>query len=451
MELDGSQHFDQSAYDTRRTREFEARGLRVVRFWNNDVLERTDDVLAAISAVLAEAPPPHPSPLPRQGRGRGSRSAAAAATRAQSRQATELSRSASEAQSRQPAELTRSDSDISPGLRANEEADRGAGAKEKPSPPSLLGGEGWVRGQRGSVRAGLELRSSLYALIRRFFAERDVLEVETPILSAGANTDPNIESFSTHFTGHVDAGSGERWLRTSSEFAQKRLLAAGVGDCYELGRVFRNGEAGGRHNPEFTMLEWYRVGWDHLRLIDETVELVRAALAMVGRTCRRADQFTYRELFTRRAGARSVRGQRSRTLRRTALDDYNIERAGTDARRLARPADHPSLQPGFPQNRITVVHDYPAIQCALAKIRNDDPPVAERFELYLGPLRARQRLPRIDRRARTARTLRARQRAPPRARPARTATRLYSLLAALERGLPDCAGVALGIERLLMA
>lgn len=101
----------------------------------------------------------------------------------------------------------------------------------------------------------LQQRATLNALVRRFFAERGVLEVETPILSVAGNTEPNIDSFHTDFSGHVDAGGRRRWLRTSPEFPLKRLLAAGVGDCYELGRVFRNGEAGGRHNPEFTMLE----------------------------------------------------------------------------------------------------------------------------------------------------------------------------------------------------
>src|SRR5690606_4343333 len=128
--------------------------------------------------------------------------------------------------------------------------------------------------QRGSavnhgLLQALHQRAALNALVRRFFAERNVLEVETPILSAAGNTEPNIDSFHTDFSGHRDAGARRRWLRTSPEFPLKRLLAAGVGDCYELGRVFRNGEAGGRHNPEFTMLEWYRVGWDHHRLIDE--------------------------------------------------------------------------------------------------------------------------------------------------------------------------------------
>ncbi len=120
----------------------------------------------------------------------------------------------------------------------------------------------------------LQQRAALNALVRRFFAERDVLEVETPILSVAGNTEPNIDSFHTDFTGHVDAGGRRRWLRTSPEYPLKRLLAAGVGDCYELGRVFRNGEAGGRHNPEFTMLEFYWA-YAHLNdLIDLTEEMI---------------------------------------------------------------------------------------------------------------------------------------------------------------------------------
>ena len=107
----------------------------------------------------------------------------------------------------------------------------------------------------------LHMRARLNALIRKFFAERGVLEVETPVLSSAGNTDANIESFALDFHGPKVAGPARRWLRTSPEFAMKRLLAAGAGNCYELGRVFRNGEAGRMHNPEFTMLEWYRISW----------------------------------------------------------------------------------------------------------------------------------------------------------------------------------------------
>lgn len=303
----------------------------------------------------------------------------------------------------------------------------------------IAGGEGWGEGR------ALHLRAHLYRHIRQFFFDRDVLEVETPILSAAGNTDPNIDSFTTRFTGHVDAGNPQRWLRTSPEFPLKRLLAAGVGDCYELGRVFRNGEAGGRHNPEFTMLEWYRVGWDHRRLMEETVALVQTALTLVDR-CAQVRVTTYRQLF----------------LDTLALDPMT---ATIDALRdpLARFGITPDdlerddwldllithlIQPAFPRKCITVIHDYPASQCALARIRQDDPPVAERFELYLGRYELANGYHELnDAAEQRERFERDAQRRSARGLP--TVPCDERLLAALD-AMPDCAGVALGVERLLM-
>ena len=296
-----------------------------------------------------------------------------------------------------------------------------------------------------SAHAALRLRAALYGLFRAFFAERGVLEVETPILSAAGNTDPNIESFTAAFSGHVDAGARERWMRTSPEFPLKRLLAAGVGDCYELGRVFRNGEAGGRHNPEFTMLEWYRVGWDHRRLAEEVVDLVQAALGLVGRrggvrVC------SYRELFLDGLGLDPLVAPLE-TLQRP-LAESNIDPEGLTRDDWLDLLITHRLQPAFPRERVTVIHDYPASQCALARIRHEDPPVAERFELYLGPYElangyhelnhADEQLARFER-----------DNAVRRARGLREVPIDERLLAALD-SLPDCAGVALGVERLLM-
>lgn len=297
-----------------------------------------------------------------------------------------------------------------------------------------------------TLREALVLRAALYRLIRDFFAERGVLEVETPILSEAGNTEPNIESFTAAFNGPAAARPGPRWLRTSPEYPLKRLLAAGVGDCYELGRVFRNGEAGRHHNPEFTMLEWYRIGWDHLGLIDETVALVQAALAMVGRTAR-LRSLTYRELFVQ-ALALDPFG--------APIEDLGVPLAGFGIRGEGLTRDDwldllitHRIQPAFPADQITVVRDWPASQCALARIRPGTPPVAERFELYLGSYelangyheltdaaeqRARFEHDRVRRRERD-------QVEPPLDE---------RLLAALGDGLPACAGVALGIERLLM-
>jgi lysyl-tRNA synthetase class 2 len=295
------------------------------------------------------------------------------------------------------------------------------------------------------IAAALRLRASLYACIRGFFAERGVLEVETPILSLAGNTEPNIESFSTRFSGHVDAGSRERWLRTSPEYPLKRLLAAGVGDCYELGRVFRDGEAGRRHNPEFTMLEWYRVGWDHRRLVDETVELVQAALALLGRRAE-VTRRSYREWFVDALGLDPFTASIGEL--RAPLADVRI-----DAGELSRDdwldllITH-RLQPEIARDRIVVIHDFPATQCALAKIRAGEPPLAERFELYLGPYELANGYHELDDAA-EQRARFERDNARRRARGQRELPLDERLLAVLDR-LPACAGVALGVERLLM-
>jgi lysyl-tRNA synthetase class 2 len=291
----------------------------------------------------------------------------------------------------------------------------------------------------------LRLRAQLYTLIRAFFAERHVLEVETPILSAAGNTDPNIQSFSTHFSGHVDAGARERWLRTSPEFPLKRLLAAGIGDCYELGRVFRNGEAGGRHNPEFSMLEWYRVGWCHRRLMEETIALIEAALAMVGR---RAEVLieSYRQLFLDELGIDPLHAPIDEL--RAPLAEYNIGPDGLDRDDWLDLLITHKLQPAFPRDRITLIHDYPATQCALARIRPGQTPLAERFELYLGRHEVANGYHELNDAA-EQRGRFERDNAVRRSRGLREIPIDESLLKVLD-AMPDCAGVALGVERLLM-
>jgi len=294
--------------------------------------------------------------------------------------------------------------------------------------------------------AALRQRAALNALIRAFFAARDVLEVETPILSAAGNTEPNIDSFHTRFSGHVDAGSAQRWLRTSPEYPLKRLLAAGVGDCYELGRVFRNGEAGGRHNPEFTMLEWYRVGWDHHRLIEETVALVRAALGLVQRTAdlRVVD---YRSLYQQHLGVDPFDAPLAQL--QAPLASVRIDAEGLTRDDWLDLLMTHCIQPTFDDDRMTVVHDWPASQAALARIRPGTPPLAERFELYLGAVELANGYHELndaaEQRARFIRDHAVRAARgdvlPPLDEP---------LLQALP-GLPDCAGVAVGVDRLLMA
>jgi len=292
----------------------------------------------------------------------------------------------------------------------------------------------------------LRQRAALNAMVRRFFAEREVLEVETPILSAAGNTEPNIDSFHTDFSGHRDAGARRRWLRTSPEFPLKRLLAAGVGDCYELGRVFRNGEAGGRHNPEFTMLEWYRVGWDHHRLIDETASLVQQALALVGRVAT-LQVIDYRTLYLQRIGVDPFEASIAEL--RLPLAGIQIDAAGLGRDDWLDLLMTHCIQPHFEDTVMTVVHDWPASQAALARIRDDTPPRAERFELYLGPVELANGYHELG----DAQEQRARFEADHARRQARgdVLPPLDEALLAALPAMPACAGVAVGVDRLLMA
>ena len=295
----------------------------------------------------------------------------------------------------------------------------------------------------------LRLRARLSAAMRAFFAERGVLEVETPVLSRGGNTEPNIAPFSLEFSGRTDGAPRTRWLRTSPEYALKRLLAAGVGDCYELGRVFRDGEAGGRHNPEFTMLEWYRVGWDHRRLAEETADLVRAALALVDRDAR-LEHVAYRDLYRERLGLDPFVATEDAL--RAALGDVVVDPRGLVRDDWLDLLMTHRLQPGFDPAVMLAVHDWPATQCALARLRRgvDGIAVAERFELYLGPMELANGYHELtdvaEQRARFERDLVVRG-----GRGAAQPPLDEAFLAALAHGLPTCAGVALGVDRRLMA
>ncbi len=293
----------------------------------------------------------------------------------------------------------------------------------------------------------LRLRAALYARIRAFFAVRGVLEVETPILSAAGNTDPNIESFRLGFQGPQAAGARERWLRTSPEFPLKRLLAAGIGDCYELGRVFRDGEAGRRHNPEFTMLEWYRVGWDYRQLMDESASLVVEALALVGRTVT-IETMDYAALFQRHASVDPHRDPVAAL--RAALGDVAIDAEGLSRDDWLDLLLSHRIEPALADDVLTVVHDFPASQCALARVRPGDPPLAERFELYLGGIELANGYHELvdggEQRRRFEADL-ARRAGRGQGLPPLDAR----LVDAISAGLPACAGVALGVDRLLMA
>ncbi len=291
----------------------------------------------------------------------------------------------------------------------------------------------------------LRLRARVLSWLRTFMAQRGVLEVQTPLLSAAANSDPQIESFETHYQGPVSGGAQRRYLRTSPEFPLKRLLAAGVGDCYELGPVFRNGEFGRRHNPEFMMLEWYRVGFDHQRLADEVVELISGAMSLAGRSLS-LQRISYEQLFRQHLDIDPLRDSNARLheqLSRRGGIGMQLDRDGMLDFLLSH-----CIVPTFPDDQLLVLSDFPASQAALARLRAGDPPVAERFEAYVGVHELANGYHELrdadEQRRRFEADLQRRRAAGQHCNPLDQA-----LLGALEKGLPDCAGVALGVDRLL--
>lgn len=288
-------------------------------------------------------------------------------------------------------------------------------------------------------RQAIEARARLLADMRAFFGERGVLEVETPILSAAGNTDPNIQPSRT---GDWPA----QYLRTSPEFAMKRLLAAGVADIYELGRVFRAGESGAWHNPEFTLLEWYRKDLAYLDLADEVIELVRH--------CGHGlfddwivERFTYRGLFIHHTGLDPLHCDEMDCARQASERGIHAP-AMSLAEWLDLLLSH-VIQPALDGERLTIVHDFPPAQAALARIRDGDEPVAERFEVYLGQAElangyqelgdAAEHLTRFERDNRLRDLHRG-----------ETIPLDSHLIQALRHGFPVCSGVALGVDRLLM-
>lgn len=296
--------------------------------------------------------------------------------------------------------------------------------------------------------AGLEslrLRARLKGRIRRFFDSRDLLEVDTPILSTAAATDPQIESLRTRIAGDPRP----RYLQTSPEFPMKRLLAADTGDCWQLARVFRDGERGRLHCPEFDLLEWYRIGMDHHRLMDEVADLVRATVA-AERTVPAVSKLSYRDAFVRYVGLDPLASRVSQL--RRAAEEAGVSVTGLD------PDDRDgwldalltgAVVPALPSDRLVFIHAWPASQAALARLESGDPAVACRFELYWDGIELANGYHELadaaEQRARFATDLERRRASAGPAVPADG-----RLLAALETGLPDCAGVALGFDRLVL-
>ena len=288
----------------------------------------------------------------------------------------------------------------------------------------------------------LRLRAELLAEIRRFCADRGLLEVETPALSAAGAPDPALEHMTVQAAG---LGAEPCYLHTSPEVAMKRLLAAEAGDIYQICRVFRDGELGRWHEPEFTLLEWYRVGWDEEQLMGE-VESLLVTLLKPHRRLAPAVRMSYQDAFR---DFLNVDPFADGPELRDALSRESIDiPADTAGDGLLDLALSQAIVPRLDPHAISFIHDFPASQAALARIKPQEPPVAARFEAFSGGIELANGFGELtdvaEHRKRFDEALALRHRGgrhgpPPDER----------FLEALRHGLPPCAGVAVGVDRVV--
>lgn len=287
----------------------------------------------------------------------------------------------------------------------------------------------------------LRARAELLRQVRLFFSERKVLEVETPVLSTAAGTDPALEPVRAAL--HNGRGEQQMFLQTSPEFAMKRLLAAGSGPIYQLAKVFRDGESGKRHNPEFTMLEWYRPGFTLSQLMDEVEALVNLLLKL-----KPAERITYSDLFTRHLSIDPLAASLE-DLCRLAGEKVEVTMDSDNRDHWLDLLFSHCIEPVL-QDPVFITN-YPPSQAALARVEKDADgrQTALRFELVVGGMELANGYQELtdahEQRDRFDRDRAQREKA---GRPVHPVDE--SFLAALEHGLPDCAGVALGVDRLLM-
>ncbi len=293
----------------------------------------------------------------------------------------------------------------------------------------------------------LRLRAQMLAKVRQFFAERDFLEVETPVLSADVTVDRHLDPISVVLPDDVRKPSQGRrlWLQTSPEFGMKRLLAAGATAIYQITRAFRAGEIGPLHNPEFTMVEWYRVGDDMAAGMELLSDLCAGLLNTPA-----SEQLSYAAAFEQSVGidphtasvAELARAARQKNV--SAPANLGEDRDGWLNLLVAE-----CVEPHIGHAAPTILYDFPASQAALAKVCAGTPPFAERFELYVRGIELANGYHELT----NAAELRRRNKLANAARDADGKPMLPEesrLLEAMESGLPDCAGVALGFDRLVM-
>ncbi|MBW7982843.1 elongation factor P--(R)-beta-lysine ligase [Enterobacillus tribolii] len=293
--------------------------------------------------------------------------------------------------------------------------------------------------------ANLLKRAAIMSTVRRFFADRGVLEVDTPAMSQATVTDIHLFPFQTRYVGPGTPEGMTLYMMTSPEYHMKRLLAAGSGPIYQLCRNFRNEESGRYHNPEFTMLEWYRPHYDMYRLMNEVDDLLQQVLE-----CDSAETLSYQQAFIRHLDVDPLSADKTQ-LREVAakLDLSNIADREEDRDTLLQLLFTMGVEPHIGRERPAFVYHFPASQASLSQISTEDHRVAERFEVYFRGVELANGFHELT----DAQEQRQRFEQDNRKRMAMNLPQHpidENLLAALEHGLPDCSGVALGIDRLIM-
>ena len=284
----------------------------------------------------------------------------------------------------------------------------------------------------------LQMRAHALNKVRDFFAKHRVLEVETPLLGLHTVTDPNIDSFKL---------AQHRYLQTSPEYAMKRLLAAGVPDIYQICKCFRQAEQGNTHNPEFTMIEWYRLGFSLEQIMQETVQLIAEVVGSVIQD-KKVEYISYDDAYKKALGI-SFFELTENDVNQLSIDHgLQVDASMSTAQKIDFVFSQ-LVMSKLDQHAITCVYHYPAQQAALAQLNAKDSLVADRFEVFCAGLElANGYVELLD-----SHTQLARFEADQQVRASQGLPDIdidQRLLDAQKHGLPDCAGVAVGLDRLLM-
>lgn len=287
-------------------------------------------------------------------------------------------------------------------------------------------------------------RAKIIQFIRHFFLQRGVLEVDTPLMCHTSVTDPFIQSIPALFQAQPSSEEVRHYLQTSPEYAMKRLLAADSGAIFQICKAFRQGEVGRFHNPEFTMLEWYRPGFDHHQLMDEMDELLQGVLRMPA-----AERLSYAELFEKHLGVNPHTATTESLASVAKHHHFSVASEVNDRDTWLNLLMSHLIEPQIGQHQPCFVYDFPASMAALARIQPGNPPVASRFEVYIHGIELANGFHELQ-------DVKEQRRRFENNNVERSKLGLTTLtideyfLSALDHGLPDCAGVALGIDRLIM-